>query len=158
MQFSGQIPQASTISNDAGTPSTAAASSPRLNVNGQTPNSDISPPDGRRVSAATEPESIASRTTSAESDQSHDSYLHYGNTSQKSRRSGSFLLPDPGPAARKFARSASKAKGKAVAESGDLIVPQRTTRSRHQVKPSLGSSPLAIEVLNDTLVLCVRSL
>lgn len=40
-------------------------------------------------------------------------------------------------------------KGKRKAEEGDLVVPKRTSaRQRHRQKPSLGSSPLATEVVN----------
>lgn len=40
-------------------------------------------------------------------------------------------------------------KGKRKAEEGDLVVPKRASaRQRHRQKPSLGSSPLATEVVN----------
>ena len=62
------------------------------------------------------------------------------------RSSGGFLLhkaPVMEP------ESARDVKGKRKAEEGDLIVPKRASaRQRHRQKSSLGSSPLATEVVN----------
>ena len=74
----------------------------------------------------------------------------------KPRNSGGFLLQTtPAPASNpRHARHtepdiSENARGKRKAEEGDIVIPKRTSaRHRHRQKPSLGSSPLATEVVN----------
>ena len=65
----------------------------------------------------------------------------------KPRSSGGFLLQTTAPPVEPD--NNRDVKGKRKAEEGDLFVPKRSsTRQRHRQKPSLGSSPLATEVVN----------
>lgn len=72
------------------------------------------------------------------------------------RSSGGFLLQTTiAPASETRLSTQTEAdttrdvKGKRKAEVGDLVVPKRASaRQRHRQKPSLGSSPLATEVVN----------
>lgn len=72
------------------------------------------------------------------------------------RSSGGFLLQTtPAPASETRLSSYTEpdttrdVKGKRKAEEGDLVVPKRASaHQRHRQKPSLGSSPLATEVIN----------
>ncbi len=71
------------------------------------------------------------------------------------RSSGGFLLPNASTIkdlvfSKKELQLSESAKGKRRAEEGDLIVAKQGNRSRrHRTKPSLGSSPLATEILSD---------
>ncbi|KAL2038351.1 hypothetical protein N7G274_009000 [Stereocaulon virgatum] len=74
----------------------------------------------------------------------------------KPRSSGGFLLQTP-PATVPNTRHAihtdsaisENARGKRKAEEGDIVILKRASaRARHRQKPSLGSSPLATEVVN----------
>lgn len=70
------------------------------------------------------------------------------------RNSGGFLLQTTSPSNSKPPTHAEpgiseKVKGKRKAEDGDLVVPKRASaHQRHRQKPSVGSSPLAMEVSN----------
>lgn len=151
MQSSGHTPRSSTSPDRFESPSGAAVAPSRLNINGQALNDQEELPIDRRASVNTARDSIASRTTSA-SDQSHNSLYYEQHGSRRSRNSGGFLLPDPssssGFAASQSPSFSADVKGKRKVEDGDLLIPKRGPRSRHQLKPSLGSSPLAVEVLN----------
>ena len=152
MQSSGHTPRSSTSPDRFESPSGAAVAPSRLNVDAQALDDPDELPSDRRASVNTAHDSIASRTTSA-SDQSHNS-LYYGQYgSRRSRNSGGFLLPDPssspGFAASQSPNHSVDVKGKRKVEDGDLLIPKRGPRSRHQLKPSLGGSPLAVEVLNN---------
>ena len=126
--------------------------SSRLKVNGKALDDQDELPSDRRASVNTAHNSIASRTTSA-SDQSHNSLYYEQHGSRRSRNSGGFLLPDVSPssgfAAPQSPNHSADVKGKRKVEDGDLLIPKRGPRSRHQLKPSLGGSPLAVEVLNN---------
>ena len=153
MQSSGHTPRSSTSPDRFESPPGAAVASSRLNTNRQALNDQEELPSDRRASVNTARDSIASRATSA-SDQSHNSLYYEQHGSRRSRNSGGFLLPDPssssGFAASQSPKHSVDVKGKRKIEDGDLLVPKRGPRSRHQLKPSLGGSPLAVEVLNNS--------
>lgn len=65
------------------------------------------------------------------------------------RSSGGFLLQMALASTETDTAQSIDVKGKRKAEEGDLFVPKRASaRQRHRQKPSVGSSPLATEVLN----------
>ena len=74
----------------------------------------------------------------------HDGHPH---RRHKPRSSGGFLLQTTAPPIEPD--NIRDVKGKRKAEEGDLFVPKRSSpRQRHRQKSSLGSSPLATEVVN----------
>ena len=149
MQSSGHTRRSSISPDRFESPSGATVASSRLNNNGQAIDDQDERPSDRRASVNTAHGSIA---TSA-SDQNHNSPYYEQHGSRRSRNSGGFLLPDPssssGLAASQSPNHAVDVKGKRKVEDGDLLIPKRGPRSRHQFKPSLGGSPLAVEVLNN---------
>lgn len=153
MQSSGQTPRSSNSLNNVGSSLGATTASPTHNTNRRVPNDEGAPSKKRKTSVNTAHDSVASRNTSAGSGYSYDSGQQHQHTSRKSRNTGGFLLHDPSSssesAATKLTGLSADAKGKGKVEDGDLVVPKRVPRSRHQPKPSLGTSPLAVEVSND---------
>ena len=88
----------------------------------------------------------------------HESYEDYEHARKRPRRSGGFLLRSAFHSGYDSLRTKDMAyentgqvkdKGKAKADEDELSVPKRRhLRRHHQLKPSIGSSPLANEVLN----------
>ena len=122
------------MSGQSSGPSAPSATVEEFNANGNR--------SSRHDQALREPEGEAS----VKAIQSQDKYLQ---RRHRLRSSGGFLLqktPAPAPVEPDNVRDV---KGKGKAEEGDLVVPKRTSaRQRHRQKPSLGSSPLATEVVN----------
>ena len=120
------------------------------------PSNSVVPPNANGIHSSRHDEA----TKDIESEASVAANLAQDEPQQRRRRprsSGGFLLPTT-PAPLSETRLSTHAeqdttqdvKGKRTAEEGDLIVPKRASaRQRHRQKASLGSSPLATEVISD---------
>lgn len=150
MQSSGQTSRSSTSSNRHEIPPQTLATPPKVNINEEASPDPEVPSSERRTS---EHGSIVSRNTSAGSDRSYDTHQQQ-HGQRRPRNSGGFLLPDPssafGPTVPNPRDTSAALKGKARIDDGDLIISKRAFPNRHRLTPSLGSSPLAVEVLNAT--------
>ncbi len=132
-QSSGQTPRTSTSSR----PSPSSSSDPN----------DPSNVDGDRDPGTRD--GSVNRTAAAT--QASDEHLR---RRHRPRNSGGFLLPTAPPSISNPPTYAEpeiseKVKGKRKVEDGDLVVSKRASaHQRHRQKPSVGSSPLAMEVSN----------
>ena len=149
MQSSDQASRSSTSPDRCRISSQGATTPPRLNIDGQVSQNQQGPFAERR---AYKDGSVASRNTSAGSDQScHTQQQHrQQHAPWRPRTSGGFLLPDPSSAfgPRGTRDDSADIKGKVKVDDGDLVISKRALRNPQRLKPSLGSSPLAVEVLN----------
>lgn len=142
-QSDGQTPRSSTSSRPS-------ASSPS-NLNGHT----HTPEDGTLLSGAQHVQSDGPEILSHNLEESSDPELARKHDSPRTRqrRSGGFLLTSRPPLKLPKTATSKKdqtdVKGKEKDDDAGLVVPKRRSLlQRHRLKPSIGSSPLAKEVLN----------
>ena len=149
MLSSGKTPRSSTSPDRHDISSQGTTTPSRLNFDEQDLNYQQAPFVDRRAS---KDGSVPSRNTSAGSDQSHHTQQQHRqqHAPRRPRTSGGFLLPDPSSASgsRGTRDNPADIKGKLKVDDGDLVISKRALRNSHRLKPSLGSSPLAVEVLN----------
>ena len=140
--MSGQSDGPASSSSIASGPSTSSSSATDalFRPNGGTPENQSAPSSGQHM--------LREHNTATQQD--HD------RLKRRPRNSGGFLLSStssvrsrPFQDKTELYGSGKDAKGKEKAEDGELIVPKRRSLlHRHLLKPSLGSSPLAKEVVN----------
>lgn len=151
MQSSGQTSRSSTSPDRHKISSQSNTTPPRLNIDEKDSQKQQAPFAERRPS---KDGSVASRNTSAGSDQSYHTQQQHRqqHAPRRPRTSGGFLLPDLSSASgpRGTRDEPADMKGKLKVDDGDLVISKRGLRNPHRLKPSLGSSPLAVEVLNTT--------
>ena len=151
-QSDGQTPRSSTSSRPS------ASSSPTTNA-GLDSNGYTDTPDNQTASSGNRhmlANSTNPTSNALEWDKDKDTQQEHEHIRKRPRHSGGFLLGSASPTS---SRSTGKkgtlhegprnVKGKGKAEDADLIVPKRRSLlHRHRFKHSIGSSPLAKEVLN----------